>query len=356
MNNGELTRKQAMFCREYLLDFNATQAAIRAGYSTETAYSIGNENLRKPKIRKCIRELVAARNTRTLVAADRVLGKLAEIAFGQFTVANRDRLRALDMLAKHVGIYDRQSYEYPEFLSESVKLNRFWDSIPDKYKCVFSICNLLGPEERESISQALEEIDRRHDGPPGSNNEEYTGRDLKTPSGMIEFMKDTLGAARIKRSIKSVLDGLLTKEQRLPTRMVEGDRINNWMVKEIAGDWLVNGDSEGDSCRRDTAPPTPSDDAAPRKTPGSNRTKKQHSASGQRKATTTLSDDAAPRRIPGSKRKKMQHSDSGQRKATTTLSDDAAPRRTQGSKRKKMQHSASGQRKATTTQSDDAAP
>ena len=287
MNNGELKRKQAIFCREYLLDFNATQAAIRAGYSTKTAYSIGNENLKKPGIRKRIRELVAARNTRTLVAADRVLGKLAEIAFGQFTVANRDRLRALDMLAKHVGIYDRQQYEYPEFLSERVKLNRFWDSIPVKYKYVFAICTLLGPEEAEAIDQAYEEIERRHFGPPGSNNEEYTGPDLNTPSGMIEFLKDTLGAASIKRSIKSVLDGLLTKEQRLPTRMIEGDRINEWLVKEIAGDWLVNGDSEGDSCRRDTAPPTPSDDAAPRKTQGSNRVKMQQSASGQRKAATT---------------------------------------------------------------------
>ena len=152
---------------------------------------------------------------------------------------------------------------------------------------MFAICTLLGPEEAEAIGQAIEEIDRRHFGPPGSNNEEYTGPDLNTPSGMIEFMKDTLGAARIKRSIKSVLDGLLTKEQRLPTRMVGKDRINEWFVKEIAGDWLVNGDSEGDSCRRDTAPPTPSDDATPRKTQESKRKKMQHSASGQRKATTT---------------------------------------------------------------------
>ncbi len=287
MNDDDMTRKQAIFCREYLLDFNATQAAIRAGYSTRTAYSIGNENLRKPGIRKRIRELVAARNTRTLVAADRVLGKLAEIAFGQFTVANRDRLRALDMLAKHVGIYDRQQYEYPEFLSERAKISRFWDSIPEKYKYVYAICTLLGPEEMKAIDQALEEIDRRHFGPPGSNNEEYTGPDLNTPSGLIEFMKDTLGAACIKRSIKSVLDGLLTKEQRLPTRMVKEDRINDWLVKKIAGDWLVNGDSEGDSYRRDTAQPTPSDDAAPRKTQGSNRKKMQHRASVQRKATTT---------------------------------------------------------------------
>ena len=252
-----MTYKQDRFCQEYLLDFNATQAAIRAGYSHRTAYSIGNENLRKPEIRKRIRELVAARNTRTLVAADRVLGKLAEIAFGKFTVANRDRLRALDMLAKHVGIYDRQRYEYPEFLSEGARLKRFLESIPEKYKCLFAICVLFGPEEAEAIGQAIEEIDRRF-GPPGSYNydEDYTAPDLHTPAGMIEFMKEKLGAARIKRSVKSVLDGLLSKEQRLPTRVNAQETLDTWLVNKIAGDWLVNGDGEGDSCQRDTAQPT----------------------------------------------------------------------------------------------------
>ena len=45
-----LTDKQEMFCREYLVDLNATQAAIRAGYSDKTARSVGNENLTKPDI------------------------------------------------------------------------------------------------------------------------------------------------------------------------------------------------------------------------------------------------------------------------------------------------------------------
>lgn len=49
-----LTAKQKRFCEEYLVDMNATQAAVRAGYSSDTAYSIGWENLRKPEIRKHI--------------------------------------------------------------------------------------------------------------------------------------------------------------------------------------------------------------------------------------------------------------------------------------------------------------
>ena len=49
-----MTKKQKCFIEEYLIDLNATQAAIRAGYSTDTAKSIGNENLTKPDIRACI--------------------------------------------------------------------------------------------------------------------------------------------------------------------------------------------------------------------------------------------------------------------------------------------------------------
>jgi phage terminase small subunit len=54
----ELTAKQKRFCEEYSIDFNATQSAIRAGYSEKTAYSIGNENLKKPEIKKYISEIL----------------------------------------------------------------------------------------------------------------------------------------------------------------------------------------------------------------------------------------------------------------------------------------------------------
>ncbi len=51
-----LIPKQKMFCEEYVVSLNATQAAIRTGYSKKSAYSIGPENLKKPKIRNYIRE------------------------------------------------------------------------------------------------------------------------------------------------------------------------------------------------------------------------------------------------------------------------------------------------------------
>ena len=54
MGPKTLTPKQRRFIEEYLIDLNATQAAIRAGYSEKTAYSIGQENLRKPVIAEAI--------------------------------------------------------------------------------------------------------------------------------------------------------------------------------------------------------------------------------------------------------------------------------------------------------------
>ena len=75
-----LTDKQEMFCREYIVDLNATQAAVRAGYSEATAASIGYENLTKPEIASRVRELMAVRADRVQVDADWVLGRLLEIS------------------------------------------------------------------------------------------------------------------------------------------------------------------------------------------------------------------------------------------------------------------------------------
>jgi phage terminase small subunit len=78
---AKLTAKQEQFCKEYLIDLNATQAAIRAGYSEDTAKSIGSENLTKPDISSCIEQLMAERSKRTAITADKVLQELAKMAF-----------------------------------------------------------------------------------------------------------------------------------------------------------------------------------------------------------------------------------------------------------------------------------
>ncbi len=80
-----MTKKQKRFVEEYLIDLNATQAAIRAGYSTDTAGSIGAENLKKPEIKNRIDKAMAERSKRTGINQDRVLQELARIGFAKIT-------------------------------------------------------------------------------------------------------------------------------------------------------------------------------------------------------------------------------------------------------------------------------
>lgn len=77
----KLTPKQRRFVDEYLIDLNATQAALRAGYSKKTAYSMGDENLKKPEIKRAIQKAMQKREERTEITQDRVLLEYARLAF-----------------------------------------------------------------------------------------------------------------------------------------------------------------------------------------------------------------------------------------------------------------------------------
>ena len=80
-----MTKKQKRFVEEYLIDLNATQAAIRAGYSPDTAGSIGAENLKKPEISSAIARAMAERSKRTGINQDRVIRELARIGLAKIT-------------------------------------------------------------------------------------------------------------------------------------------------------------------------------------------------------------------------------------------------------------------------------
>ncbi len=84
-----MTPKQQLFVDEYLIDLNATQAAIRAGYSAKTAYSIGDENLKKPEIAAAVKKAMNERAARTGITADMVIGELAKIGFSDIRKAVR---------------------------------------------------------------------------------------------------------------------------------------------------------------------------------------------------------------------------------------------------------------------------
>ena len=94
---AKLTAKQQRFVDEYLIDLNATQAAIRAGYSVQTANEIGAQNLAKISIRAVIDKALAIRSRRTGVSADRVILELAKIGFANITdVADFDEATVRD--------------------------------------------------------------------------------------------------------------------------------------------------------------------------------------------------------------------------------------------------------------------
>ena len=105
---AELTKKQELFCIEYLIDLNATQAAIRAGYSKHTAKDIGCENLAKPNISERIAELFTERTNKTKIDAEYVLVKSNELlnrcmAEGEdFSPSGAGK--ALDLIGKHVDV------------------------------------------------------------------------------------------------------------------------------------------------------------------------------------------------------------------------------------------------------------
>lgn len=82
---AKLTEKQQRFVDEYLIDLNATQAAIRAGYSVKTANEQGSQNLAKLSIQQAIAEQMAERSKRTGVNQDRVVLELAKIALVKMT-------------------------------------------------------------------------------------------------------------------------------------------------------------------------------------------------------------------------------------------------------------------------------
>lgn len=77
----DLSDKQRLFCQEYLIDLNATQSAIRAGYSPKTANEQGAQHLAKLSIQEYIQELMAKRSEETGITAKRVLDELAKLGF-----------------------------------------------------------------------------------------------------------------------------------------------------------------------------------------------------------------------------------------------------------------------------------
>ncbi len=151
-DQAELTPKQKRFCQEYVIDLNGTQAAIRAGYSENSAQEIASENLSKPIVKSYVEKLQQEISKRTEITADMVVNEIAKLAFsnqqdyiedgndikdiskidrdkaaavesiqtttsttkdGTTTVSvkikQHSKVQALEQLAKHLGLYEKDN-------------------------------------------------------------------------------------------------------------------------------------------------------------------------------------------------------------------------------------------------------
>lgn len=176
MSSQKLTEKQEMFCLEFVKDLNATQAAIRAGYSESSAKEIASENLTKPNISARIKSIMRQRAKRLEITGDMVVQRLANIAFGHLgmvctwtdsglelkdideleeealaiisevsvspvsdgdggllgynkKVKTKDSLKALEMLSKHLGLLDGNGSDKKNTSSIRAKLSSVFESL-----------------------------------------------------------------------------------------------------------------------------------------------------------------------------------------------------------------------------------
>lgn len=146
MSPRRLTQKETLFVQEYLIDLNATQAAIRAGYSKDSAHTTGHSNIKKPEVQSAIFEAMNKRMKRTNVTQEQIILALKRIAFANirdimnwndssvnitpsedltrsktYAIAEisenvnqhartvkvrlKDSIRALELLGKHTGLF-----------------------------------------------------------------------------------------------------------------------------------------------------------------------------------------------------------------------------------------------------------
>lgn len=130
---GTLKPKQLLFCKEYLIDFNGTQAAIRAGYSKKTAAVIAVQNLAKLNIQSQIQKELDKRTDRIDKSGDevvRLLWKMATLDLANYiTVAEGGEVQAI--------AFDQLPEGASKLISEIVfKTNKLKYKLPEKTKCL----------------------------------------------------------------------------------------------------------------------------------------------------------------------------------------------------------------------------
>ncbi len=128
MAESALTDKKERFCREYVCDYNRTQAAIRAGYKEKSAAKIGCKLMKDPEVKAYIRQLQKEQAERLMLTSDRVLIELMDVyqkcmqavpvnewnysehrmePTGEYQFDSKGAIKALEMIGKHLGMFDK---------------------------------------------------------------------------------------------------------------------------------------------------------------------------------------------------------------------------------------------------------
>ena len=141
MAETALKPKEERFCLEYIVDYNQTQAAIRAGYAEKSAAKIGCKLMKDPRILARVKELQKEQADRLCLSSDLVVIKLLELVdicmaakpvmewdysnhemspTGEYQIDSKGATKALELLGRHLGMFDRKEQatdEGPVFIS-----------------------------------------------------------------------------------------------------------------------------------------------------------------------------------------------------------------------------------------------
>jgi len=132
-----LTPKQQRFVEEYLIDLNATQAAIRAGYSEKNADKIGSQLLGKTRVAASIREAQEKRTRRTEITADYVLTTIRETVEALLNDREKNAaniFKGSELLGKHIKLFtDKQEITGAD--SGPVQITVVPVKVPDADQC-----------------------------------------------------------------------------------------------------------------------------------------------------------------------------------------------------------------------------
>lgn len=150
---SKLTAKQEKFCYEYVIDLNATQAALRAGYSEKTAYSSGSRLLKNVEIQKFIQTLQADLEKTAGITALKVLKEHKKIAFSDTSMIREGwmTLKAYEELPKEIKDCIQEVTTRETKYGNEIKIKFY-----DKQKSLDSISKILGFEAPTKIEQKID--------------------------------------------------------------------------------------------------------------------------------------------------------------------------------------------------------